>query len=142
MTFHYPKRLWALPCRYHNGHAPRPIDHTPVVLTEDIQHLEVWECNIVSDAFKVDYFTFITTYVEAPYNERIDKLCGTKYNYAAIAQFFAFASATLAVNVTALLDFVDSDILRCEEIAYCCMNKKHWEAVKSEGCETLTVILE
>jgi hypothetical protein len=132
MTFRYPKRLWSLPCRYHNGHAARSIDHTLIALSVGIQRLAVWECNIVSEAFKTDYFTFITNYVEDRYDPRIDKLCdqNDKYYYGAMAQFFAFASVTLAVSVTALLDFVDNDILRVEEISYCCLDKKHWSAVK------------
>ena len=78
----------------------------------------------------MDYLTFITTYKEDRYDPRIDKLCGSRYNYCDIAQFLAFASATLAVSVTALLDYIDNDTLQLEEISACCLDKKHWQKVQ------------
>jgi len=49
--FQYPKKAWALPCKYHNGNAIRSIDDTPVVPE---LRLAIGECNMLRFTVSTD----------------------------------------------------------------------------------------
>jgi hypothetical protein len=44
-VFQYPKHLWSLPCRYHNGNAARIVNDTPFIISVQLAQLQVSDCN-------------------------------------------------------------------------------------------------